>query len=149
MASPRDRMVEMVSSANPPRVSATTGMKSTRAERQAERWHASLRWMPTRRAWPGVEAASCKVCCWRGEIMWTSSAAGRPRLQVGSTSTGLEWESGTTLGASLVGAKALDWAARNRTSRMALWRMILPPLPPQPTWWSPKGSAVLRHSGQE
>ena len=81
--------------------------------------------------------------------MWTSSAAGQPRLQVGSTSAGLEWESGTTLGASLVGAKALDWAARNRTSRMALWRVILPPLPPHPTWWSPKGSAVLRHSGQE
>ena len=30
---PRDRIVEMVSSANPPRVSATTGMKSTPAER--------------------------------------------------------------------------------------------------------------------
>ena len=119
MASPRDRMVEMVSSTNPPRVSATTGMKSTPAERQAERWDASLRWTPTCRAWPGVEAASCKVCCWRGEITWTSSAAGRPRLQVGrSTSADLEWESGTTLGASLVGAKAADWAAKNRTSRM-------------------------------
>ena len=71
----------------------------------------------------GVEAASCKVCCWRGEITWTSSAAGRPRFQVGrSTSAGLEWESGTTLGASLVGAKAADWAAKNRTSRSGVAR---------------------------
>ena len=62
-----------------------------------------------------VEAASCKVCCWRGEITWTSSAAGRPRLQVGrSTSAGLEWESGTTLGASLVGAKATKLRMRNK-----------------------------------
>ena len=99
----------MESSANPPRVSATTGMTSTPAERQAERWDASLRWTPTCRAWPGVEAALCKVSCWRGEITCTSSAAGRPRLQVGrSMSAGLEWESGTTLGASLVGAKAAD-----------------------------------------
>ena len=125
----------MESSANPPRVSTTTGMKSTPAERQAERWNASLRWIPTCRAWPGVEAALCKVSCWRGEITCTSSAAGRPRLQVGrSMSAGLEWESGTTLGASLVGAKAADRAAWKRTSRMALCPAILSPLPPHPTW---------------
>ena len=68
MAFPIERMMAMESSANPPRVSATTGMKSTPAERQAERWDASLRWTPTCRAWPGVEAALCKVSCWRGEL---------------------------------------------------------------------------------
>ena len=46
-------------------------------------------------------------------------------------------------------ARAAEWAAPKRTSRMALWRVILFPLPPQPTWWSPKESAVLRDSGQE
>ena len=131
-------MMKMVSSASPPKVSATTGMKSTPAERQAERCDVSLRWTPTCRAWPGVEAAPCKVSCCRGEITWTSNAAGQPRLQVGrSMSAGLEWESGTRLGASLVGAKAADRAAENRTSCMALCRAILSPLPPQPTWWSP------------
>ena len=88
-------MMKMVSSASPPRVSATTGMKSTPAERQAERCCVSLRRTPTCRAWPGVEAAPCKVSCCRGEITWTSNAAGQPRLQVGrSMSAGLEWESG-------------------------------------------------------
>ena len=115
-------MMKMVSSASPPRVSATTGMKSTPAELQAERCCVSLRRTPTCRAWPGVEAAPCKVSCCRGEITWTSNAAGQPRLQVGrSMSAGLEWESWTRLGASLVGAKAADRAAENRTSRMALW----------------------------
>ena len=138
MAFPKEWMMALESSANPPRVSATTGMKSTPAERQAERWDASLHWTPTCRAWPGVEAALCKASCWRGEITCTSSAAGRPRLQVGrSMSAGLEWESGNTLGASLVGAKAADRAAWKRTSWMALCRAILSPLPPHPTWWSP------------
>ena len=115
MASLRKRMMKMVSSASPPRVSATTGMKSTPAEWQAERCDVSLRRTPTCRAWPGVEAAPCKVSCCRGEITWTSNAAGQPRLQVGrSMSAGLEWESGTRLGASLVGAKATDRAAENR-----------------------------------
>ena len=92
MAFPIEWMMALESFANPPRVSATTGMKSTPAERQAEKWDASLRWTPTCRAWPGVEAVLCTVSCWRGEITCTSSAAGRPRLQVGrSMSAGLEW----------------------------------------------------------
>ncbi len=31
---------------------------------------------------------------------------------------------------------------------MALWRLKRSLLPPQPIWWSPKGSATQRHSGQ-
>ena len=54
-------MVEMVSSARPPSVSATKGTKSVPEERQAERLEASLRWTPTCRAWPGVRAASATV----------------------------------------------------------------------------------------
>ena len=83
-------------------------------------------------------------------MTWTSRAAGRPRLQVGRrTSAGLERELGIRLGISLDGARAADWAALNKTSRMVLWLAILSPFLPQPTWLSPKGSAVLRHSGQE
>ena len=65
-------------------------------------------------------------------MTWTSRAAGRPRLQVGSrTSAGLERELEIRLGISLDGARAADWAAMNRMSRMALWRAILSPFPPQ------------------
>ena len=45
-------------------------------------------------------------------MIWTSRAAGRPRLQVGRRmSAGLEFELGTRLATSLMGAKAADWAA--------------------------------------
>ena len=39
--------------------------------------------VPTCSAWPGVEEASWIVCCCREEMMWMSSAAGRPWCQVG------------------------------------------------------------------
>ena len=96
MAFPIEWMMALESSANPPRVSATTGMKSTlQSGRLRGGMPACAAWTPTCRAWPGVEAALCKVSCWRGEITCTSSAAGRPWLQVGrSMSAGLEWESG-------------------------------------------------------
>ena len=42
MDSPKDLMMEMVSSASPPRASATTGINVTPAERQAERWEVSF-----------------------------------------------------------------------------------------------------------
>ena len=47
-------MMEMVSSASPPKVSATSGMKSVPEEGQAERLEVSLRFTPTCRAWPGA-----------------------------------------------------------------------------------------------
>ena len=131
-------MVEMVSSARPPSVSATKGTKSVPEERQAERLEASLRWTPTCRAWPGVRAASATVRTCSGLITCTSRAAGRPRLQLGrKTSAGRACEPGTRPGASLVGARAADWAAEKMTSLVALWRAIRSPLPPHPTWWSP------------
>ena len=89
------------------------------------------------------------VCYCRGEITCTSNAAGWPRLQVGRRmSAGLERESGTTLIASRKGARAADWEAENKTLRIALWHVILSPLPPHPTWCSPNSSAVFQHSGQ-
>ena len=97
MASPSKRMMKMVSSASPPRVSATTGMKSTPAERQAERCDVSLRRTPTCRAWPGVEA-SCKVSCCRGE------SRGHPMLQ---GSHGSRW-GGVCLPA-WSGSRGPDW----------------------------------------
>ena len=115
-ARPMARMVEMVSSERPPRVSMTKGTNSSPTERQAERLETSLRRTPTWRAWPGVDAASARVCCWRGEITWTSTAAGRPRFQLGSRiSAGLTEESGTRLGASFEGARAADWSALKTT----------------------------------
>ena len=144
MAFPIALMMVTVSSARPPRVSVTTGTNSTPTALQAARWTASLRWTPTLSAWPGVRDASRRVCCCRGEMTYTSRAAGRPLLQVGSEmSAGLESESGTTPAASREGARAADWAAENRTSRMALWHVILSLLPPQPTWWSPYSSASV------
>ena len=64
-------------------------------------------------------------------------------------SAGLDCELGTRLGVSFDGARAADWAAQKTTSRMELWREMRSPLPPHPTWWSPNGSAVPWHSGQE
>ena len=62
-----------------------------------------------------------RVCCCRGEVTWTSRAAGRPLLQTGRRmSAGLERESGTTPAASREGARAAVWVAENRTSLMAL-----------------------------
>ena len=62
IARPRDLMVLMVSPERPPRVSVTRGMNSIPTERQADRWEASLRRVPTSRACPGVEAACPRVC---------------------------------------------------------------------------------------
>ena len=125
MARLMEVMVEMVSSARPPSVSATKGTKSVPEERQAERLEASLRWTPTCRAWPGVRAASATVRTCSGLITCTSRAAGRPRLQLGrKTSAGRACEPGTRPGASLEGARAADWAAEKMTSLMALWRAI-------------------------
>ena len=103
MARLMEVMVEMVSSARPPSVSATKGTKSVPEERQAERLEASLRWTPTCRAWPGVRAASATVRTCSGLITCTSRAAGRPRLQLGrKTSAGRACEPGTRPGASYV-----------------------------------------------
>ena len=148
-ALPIEEMVVMVSSASPPRVSATKGTKSIPEERQAERLEVSFRWTPSCKAWPGVTEASDTVRSWSGLITWTSNAAGRPQFQLGRRiSAGRDRELGNRPGVSLVGARAADWAAVKITSRMALWRETRSPLPPQPTWWSPKESALPRHSGQ-
>ena len=64
-------------------------------------------------------------------------------------SAGLERELGTNPVVSFEGASAADWAAVKSTSLMALWREILSPFPPHPTWWSPMVSAMPRHTGQE
>ena len=54
-------------------------------------------------------------------MTWTSTAAGRPRFQLGSrTSAGLTEESGTRVGTSVEGARAADWTALKTTSLMAL-----------------------------
>ncbi len=92
------RMVEMKSSAKPPRVSATRGMHVKPIERQlVQLEEASLRWTPTWRAWPWVRVVLDIVRDWRGEITWTSRVAGRPLVQLGSrTSAGREAESGTS-----------------------------------------------------
>ncbi len=76
---PISRMVEMKSSAKPPRVSATRGMHVRPIERQLGRLEASLRWTPTWRAWPWVRAASDSVRDWRGEI---TSRAGQSTVSL-------------------------------------------------------------------
>ena len=63
MASPNDQMMWIVSSARPPKVSATMGMNSTPADRHPARCDVSLCWTPTCTAgcvWLGVKAASPK-----------------------------------------------------------------------------------------
>ncbi len=106
---PISRMVEMKSSAKPPRVSATRGMHVIPTDLQLGRLEASLRWTPTWRAWPWVLAASDSVRDWRGEMTWTSRAAGRPLIQLGRrTSAGREAESGTSPVVSLEGPRAAD-----------------------------------------
>ena len=56
---------------------------------QADRWEASFLLVPICGAWPGMLAASARVCCCRGDIIDTSSAAGLPPLQFGrKTSAG-------------------------------------------------------------
>ena len=121
----------MESSMRSPRVSITTGINSTPANLHVERWEDYLHWVQTCRAWPGVDTASFRVCCWRGEITCTPKAASRPRLQVGwKSSAGLERESEIRLGISLTEARAADWAALRMTSWMAMCRVILFLLPP-------------------
>ena len=75
---PMERMSCIVSWPKPPKVSATMGRKFTPVDLQAERWAVSLRWTPTSKACPGVEAAPWTVLCWRGEMICTSNSAGRP-----------------------------------------------------------------------
>ena len=100
-AMPTARMMAIASGHQPPKVSTTTGKNSKPATRKAGRLDASLRQTPTVRAWPGVLAASLMVSCCRGEIMLTSSAAGRPCCQTGRwMSAGCELDPGTRLGAS-------------------------------------------------
>ncbi len=149
MASLMARMVLMESSLRPPKVSATIWMNVTPTDRHVCRLAVSLRCVLTSSAWPGVKAASCIVLCWSGEITCTSKAADRPPCQVGSSrmSAGHDMESGMMLLASQVGPSAADWAAENRTSLIALCRVILSPFPPQPTWWSPNSSAGEWHTG--
>ncbi len=148
-ARPITKMVEMVSSASPPNVSVTRGTKSVPVERQAEKLEDSLRWTLACSAWPRVKEDFDTIDSCSGLITWTSRVAGRPPLQVGRRmSARRDRELGVTPGASLVGARAADWAAEKITSRMALWRVIRSPFPPHPTWWSLKGSAMQQHSGQ-
>ena len=80
-ARPIAEIVEMVSSASPPNVSATRGTKSVPVERQAERLEDSLRWTPTCSACPQVNEDSDTMDSCSGLITWTSRAAGRPPLQ--------------------------------------------------------------------
>ena len=80
IAWPRERMVWMASSARPPNASATMGMHSTPASRQAGRLEASLRCTPTWRAWPGVTEASGRVCCWRG-LTTRARKYGKPHVR--------------------------------------------------------------------
>ena len=63
MACPMERMVEMASEHHLLKDSTTNGMESTPADRQAERCTVNFRWTPTRRTWPGEEAASARVSC--------------------------------------------------------------------------------------
>ena len=128
-------IVAIASGHQPPSVSTTMGRKSTPAARQDGRLDVSFLRTPTLRAWPREEAASNRVSCCSGDITLTPSAAGRPRHQFGRRmSAGRVLKPGTKLGDSFVGARAADWAALNSTSRIALWRAIRSPLPPQPTW---------------
>ena len=99
-------------------------------------------------AWGGGSLSYGLLLEWGDDV---NVQGGRTTMAPGGKEdiTGLERELGIRLGISLDGARAADSAALNRTSGMALWWEILSPFPPQPTWWSPKVSAVLRHSGQE
>ncbi len=73
------------------------------------------------RAWPGVKADSSTIDYWSGEITWTSRAAGLPPCQVGrKMSAGLDLDSGIKPLVSRAGLRAADWAAENKTSRIAL-----------------------------
>ncbi len=81
-------MVEMVSSARPPRLSAIRGAKSKFREQQAERLEVSLHWTPTRSACPGDTEASDRVLLCRGLMTCMSRAAGRPLCHAGRLSAG-------------------------------------------------------------
>ncbi len=158
MTSPMYWAVLIKSSDRPPSDSTTNGMNVTPTERQGciDERRASFEY--TWRAWPGVKADSSTIDCWSGEITWTSRAAGRPPCPVGrKMSAGLTYDSQLVLTydsgikplVSRAGLRAADWAAENKTSRIALWRVILSPFPPQPTWWSPNSSAIVWHAGQQ
>ena len=127
---------------SPPRDSKSNGMNEMPAEAQGAWWRSLFRDSPTCSAWPGDAAAPWMVRRWSGQMIEISKAAGRPRSQFGrKMSAGRDWRLGIRWGDSLWGARAADWAAVKIASRIELWRWILSPLPPQPTWWSPKLSA--------
>ena len=143
------KMVEHMSSFQPPKASTTRGTKSTPAERQCSAWAALFLFSATCRAWPATEEAPDNVNCCNGEITVTSRAVGWCLTQFGmKISAGRLQDPGIREGTSLRGQRAADWAAEKTTSQMALCRMMRLLLPPQPTWWSPKTSAGLRQSGQ-
>ena len=150
--SPRASLIHLMlmtaSEDQPSKASTTMGIKSMPAERQVDRWEESLCWVHTWSAWPGNDAAPDIVSCWRGEITEMSRAAWCPWLQLGRRmSAGHEQELGTIPEASLEGERIADRAALKRISRILLWRKILSPFPPHPTW-SPIVSAWASYSGQ-
>ncbi len=150
MALPMLQMVEVVSSARPPRLSATRGTKSMFRERQAERLEVSLLLDTNSKCMPEDAEVSDRELLCRGLMTCTSRAAGRPLCHAGRyMSAGLEEELGMNPGVSLAGVRPAVWAVAKMTSRMALCLKILSPLPPQPIWWSPDGSACPLHTGQE
>ncbi len=135
-------MVEMVSSARPPRLSAIRGAKSKFREQEAERLEVSLHWTPTRSTCPGDAEASDRVLLCRGLMTCMSRAAGRPLCHAGRLSAGLEEELEMSPGVSLAGVRPAVWAAVKMTLWMALCLKILSPLPLQPIWWSPANLSI-------
>ena len=77
------QIVKFVSSATPPKVSITKGMKSIPTKQQPKSWEDSFHSTPTWMAWSRLEATSPRVCCCRGKMTCTWTAAGTPRLQLG------------------------------------------------------------------
>ena len=78
------------------------------------------------------------------EITVTSRAARRPLHQLGrKMSAGRLLVPRISDGTSFLGARAADCAVAKRVflRQSCLW--IQSPFPPQPTWWSPKGSVAL------
>ena len=139
---PMAEIVCEVRELSPPRDSKSKEMKEMLAEAQGAWWRSLFRDSSTCNAYPGVVAAPWMVRCWSEQITEMSKAAGRPRSQLGKKmSAGRDWQLGIRWGDSLHGARAAVWAAVKIASQMELWRKILSPLLPHPTWWSPKQSA--------
>ena len=116
---PKLEMVCIAVLLHPPRVSTTMGIKVTPTDRHESEWAAVFLSSPTCRACPGLVAAAESVSCCSGDITWTSRAAGRPLFQLGrKMSAGRLQELGIREETSFLGARAADWAAENRASRM-------------------------------